>query len=106
MINNEDYRELSVEIFDTLKEKGCGIGNASIHIINNVIKDFNSSVKKHEVSDETLLEFYNKGFSDELKGESLILKAYLRGQLDAIAGDDVPSIDAQTEEDIIKKIRG
>jgi len=47
-----------------------------------------------------LMEWYMKGFKDELRGSTsvdaedrLLMRAYKIGALDAIAGDDVSSID-------------
>ena len=64
------------------------------------------------MSDEELLEFYMKGFSDELSGgtsdapdNELALKAYNIGSWDAYIGDAVRSIDYQTNEEILKRIK-
>lgn len=64
------------------------------------------------VSDESLLEYYMKGFKDELRGTSstesdnaLENRAYMFGALDAITGDDVRSIDYQSDKDILEKIK-
>ena len=62
--------------------------------------------------DEKLLEYYNMGWHDcaennkEKKFENkLIQRAYTIGWLDFIAGDDVSSVDMQTEQDILKHIK-
>ena len=61
--------------------------------------------------DETLLEYYQKGFRDELNGTSstvqdgILLKAYSLGVLHAMVGDDVRSVDYLTNEEILKQIR-
>ncbi len=64
------------------------------------------------ITDESLLEWYTKGFKDELRGTSsyesdhqLENRAYLLGAIDAEAGDDVPSIDQKSDEEIINLIR-
>ena len=61
--------------------------------------------------DKILLKlFYNLGFSHELCGQNPIddkqLKiAYNLGRLDAQVGDDVRSVDYQTDEEILKRIK-
>lgn len=61
-------------------------------------------------SDKTLLEYYIKGFRDELNGTSSVapegelLKAYSLGVLHAIVGDDVRSVDYLTDEEILQLI--
>jgi hypothetical protein len=64
-----------------------------------------------EFTTETLLKYYMNGFNDELNGEEkllyddkLVLKAYNLGRCDAYLGDDSSLIDAQTHEEIIKRI--
>lgn len=64
------------------------------------------------IDDKTLLSIYLKGFSDELKGvkqcdykHTLSIRAYTLGQIHAITGDDIRSVDGLTEEEIIKKIK-
>ena len=61
---------------------------------------------------KTLMKWYMKGFNDELKGTSTIMdcsrlleEAYNLGAIDAIVGDDLSSSDAQTEEEIINRIK-
>jgi hypothetical protein len=66
-----------------------------------------------EIIDKVLLDTYNLGFSDELKGtdnsssfeDKLLAKAYTLGQLDAIIGDDVMSWDYQSKEQILNRIK-
>jgi len=62
--------------------------------------------------DAVLLQFYMQGFNDELEGKSssvlhepIYQIAYNMGTADAIVGDDVPSNDLQTDEEILKRIR-
>lgn len=62
--------------------------------------------------DKQLLEVYMWGFNDELDGRvrmwnpnPLLLRAYNLGRDDAIIGDDVRSVDYQTNEEILNKIR-
>jgi hypothetical protein len=65
------------------------------------------------VSDEELLEIYETGWHDALSlGKTwrsyptkLQERAYKLGGLDARAGDDVSSIDFQTDEEILKSIK-
>jgi len=61
--------------------------------------------------DKQLLETYMLGFNDELYGRTkkwnptpLLLRAYNLGKQDAIIGDDVRSVDYQTNEDILNRI--
>lgn len=65
-----------------------------------------------KLSDQYLLKVYNQGWYDcfntvdnsELyKGKKL--KAYNLGWLDYISGDDISSVDAQTNEEILKRIK-
>lgn len=62
--------------------------------------------------DKLLLETYMWGFNDELDGRTkiwnpnpLLLRAYNLGRQDAIIGDDVRSVDYQTNEEILNRIR-
>lgn len=62
--------------------------------------------------DRELLSIYMSGFEDELAGiekdpilEPLQKKAYIIGRMDAIAGDDLSSIDEQTDEEILHHIK-
>lgn len=66
----------------------------------------------NSVSDEELLGYFMQGFEDELYGldektydASLKQRAYNLGRLDAIAGDDITSIDYKSNQDIINQIR-
>jgi hypothetical protein len=59
--------------------------------------------------DKLLLQVYNQGFSDELNNiddYTSIIIAYKLGRLDAQVGDDARSVDYQTDEEIIKRIKG
>ena len=63
-------------------------------------------------TDKILLEWYMRGFNDELRGTSthesdnqLENRAYMLGALDAIAGDDMPSIDYKSDEETLKLIK-
>lgn len=67
-----------------------------------------------EITDTQLLETYMSGFRDELDGkaqnnytfpDSIIQSAYDMGRADCIAGDDCPSLDYQSDEDILKRIK-
>jgi len=62
--------------------------------------------------DKILLETYMRGFNDELDGrirtwnpKPLLLRAYNLGRRDAIIGDDIPSSDLQTNDQILNRIR-
>ena len=59
------------------------------------------------ITDKSLLEWYVKGFNDELNGTSSVEsenrienRAYMIGALDAVCGDDVPAIDYKSDEEI------
>ena len=62
-------------------------------------------------SDDTLLEYYMKGFRDELNGTSstvqdgILLKSYQLGVIHAMVGDDVRSVDYLTNEEILTMIK-
>lgn len=58
--------------------------------------------------DDLLLKVYMQGFKDELKGKDIhlqLLRAYELGRTDAIIGDDVRSVDYQSNEEILKRIK-
>lgn len=64
------------------------------------------------ISDQNLLEWYMKGFNDELRGTSSVEsdyelenKAYRIGALHAIFGDDMESIDLMSKGEILKEIK-
>ena len=73
------------------------------------------SDKKLSEEDELLLQSYNMGWDDCCENkefnsslfptDSLLEKAYSCGWSDFIAGDDVSSVDLQTEEEILEKIK-
>ena len=62
------------------------------------------------IDNKILLETYMLGFSDELEGktrefeESMLMRAYELGRIDAFVGDDVRSIDYQSDEHLLKRI--
>ena len=62
------------------------------------------------INDKILLETYMLGFSDELEGEtrefedSMLMRAYELGRVDAFVGDDVRSVDYQSDEHLLKRI--
>lgn len=73
---------------------------------------FESIKQANSVSDEELLGYFMQGFEDELysldeKSYDTPIKqrAYNLGRLDAVAGDDMPSIDYKSNQDIINQIR-
>ena len=62
--------------------------------------------------DDNLLDWYMKGFDDELRGTSTVesenkieMIAYRLGAQHAIIGDDVSSIDNLSNEEIISMIK-
>ena len=64
------------------------------------------------VSDNLFLEFYMNGFNDELSQKQnmnctdpMLQRAYDFGRIDAIVGDDVRSVDHQSNEEILKQIK-
>lgn len=59
-----------------------------------------------------LLLVYRNGFNDELEGNAkkqfkdpILNRAYNVGCMDAIVGDDVRSVDYQSDEEILKTIK-
>ena len=61
--------------------------------------------------EEALMDIYMAGFVDELRGypetkfsKPLYERAYQLGRVDALIGDDVRSIDYQTNEEILHRI--
>ena len=63
-------------------------------------------------SDADLLKIYLQGFNDELNGKlnpppgnELKKRAYQVGRADAIAGDDITSIDLQSDATILRNIK-
>ena len=62
------------------------------------------------INDKILLETYMLGFSDELEGEtrefedSILMRVYELGRIDAFVGDDVRSVDYQSDEHLLKRI--
>ncbi len=64
-----------------------------------------------DLEDKKLLDVYMEGFRDELDGhvrtfeEKLLSRAYNLGREDALIGDDLSSVDNQTNEEILKKIK-
>jgi len=63
--------------------------------------------------EDDLKKIYMKGFNDELKSikppdwfkAELEKKAYFTGRADAIIGDDAPSHDYRSWEEILKEIK-
>ena len=58
--------------------------------------------------DKLLLEAYKQGFYDGLNNVDdylILVLAYNSGQLDAQVGDDVRSVDYQTDEEILERIK-
>jgi hypothetical protein len=79
---------------------------------NNRKRLLESIEQANAVSNEDLLDYYMLGFRDELDNldekeydNPLITRAYKLGRLDAILGDDIRSVDYQSDEEIIKNIR-
>ena len=68
---------------------------------------------RKELYNQLILRWYMRGFNDELKGTSTIVsddkilnKAYSIGAEDAIIGDDIPSRDYRSDDEIIRQIIG
>lgn len=68
---------------------------------------------KEMITDKELLEWYYKGFSDELYGNASVVsdteiknRAYNIGANHAILGDEVTSFDSLSKEQILKIIKG
>lgn len=65
----------------------------------------------NKVTDKTLLEWYMKGFYDELTGSSSVvpedirLTAYLLGAQNAELGDMVRAVDYMSDEQILELIK-
>lgn len=75
------------------------------------LKKFNES-NDEDKDDDNLLDWYMKGFDDELRGTSTVesenkieMIAYRLGAQHAIIGDDVSSIDNLSNEEIISMIK-
>lgn len=73
--------------------------------------DINRFVDSTKLMNKKLLEVYELGFDNELKGiendqvyEGLEARAYSLGKIDAIVGDDVRSVDYQSDETILHQI--
>lgn len=99
---------------------------AKIEVILRAIKLIKSEIDDAEVKknyfvwlkekldneNNELLNIYQIGFNDELTGSpyaaydiEIKQRAYNLGRLDAICGDDVTSLDMQTDEEILQHIR-
>ena len=63
------------------------------------------------IDNKILLETYMIGFSDELEGKTrefkdqMLMRAYELGKVDAFVGDDVMSINYQSDEHLLKRIK-
>ena len=65
------------------------------------------------MNDEELMEIYMKGFNDEFDGlsenvyspDTLEFKAYAMGGVDAVIGDDCPSLDYRAAKEILDMIK-
>ena len=63
------------------------------------------------LTDQEILKWYTKGWDDEMSGKTSVVPsgipeiAYGAGALDAIVGDDVRSVDYQSEEVILENIK-
>lgn len=64
------------------------------------------------MTDEDLLTIYMWGFNDGLRGQNRVIptnllatRAYEIGKTDALIGDDVSSVDLQTNEEILNRIK-
>jgi hypothetical protein len=63
------------------------------------------------IDNKILLETYMIGFSDELEGKTrefedqMLMRAYELGKVDAFVGDDVMSVNYQSDEHLLKRIK-
>lgn len=63
------------------------------------------------MSDKRILQVYMIGWTDELNGritiqsESILIKAYNLGRLDALVGDECEAIDNKTNKEILEQIK-
>ena len=63
------------------------------------------------IDDKILLETYMIGFSDELEGkirefkDQILMRAYELGKVDAFVGDDFMSVNYQSDEHLLKRIK-
>jgi len=95
-------------------KKAYEIGRVDRGISDKEGKDYNTLDQwfPNKKEDNGLLLIYMEGFNDELNGtldmnryNGLNKTSYLLGSIDAIVGDDVRSVDYQTNETILKRIR-
>jgi hypothetical protein len=77
-----------------------------------MLKKLITFLKVFFTSDKKLLEYYKLGWTDNCNGKTekrfdnpILQRAYIIGWLDFMAGDDVSSVDEQTNEQIIRHIR-
>ena len=70
-----------------------------------------NGVEINNMDDKKLLEWYMMGWKDEMFNfhrhyiESTYKKAYQMGRADYVVGDDISTIDLQTEEEILNRIK-
>lgn len=63
------------------------------------------------IDNKILLETYMIGFFDELEGKTrefkdqMLMRAYELGKVDAFFGDDVMSVNYQSDEHLLKRIK-
>jgi len=106
-VSDKKFNELS-EFHDCYIQKDLGL--------TEVKAGTSTAAAWIEVDDQTLLNYYNQGWQEEADGENRVIDqskfltgmrrvAYSIGCADYKAGDDVSSIDEQTEEQILEKIK-
>lgn len=86
------------DFYDTLDPRGCS---------SSEYKEYSEAMDKY------IMYMYNKGWNDCPSGinhrdnleDELAKKAYWVGWMDYIAGDDVTSVDSQTDEEILDRIK-
>ena len=76
------------------------------------IKEVFRVIRKYHLSDDKIYSVYMSGWNDSLNladrkifKNRMLQHAYNSGYIDYIVGDDIRSVDYQTKEEIISKIR-
>lgn len=97
--------------------KKNGVQEEYFNKLLNIVKSKSEKNKNKETDNNSedlkLLQIYMKGFNDELDGRvsrvnkisKFSLRAYTLGRRDALVGDDVTSVDKQTNQQILFRIK-
>lgn len=110
-VNSEEIYNITFNIKPKLPN--C-ISNTSIRVLSKaVFKQIQQLLIQYtNMKDQELLKIYMQGFNDELSNydnkilyTDISLHAYTLGQADALVGDDVKSIDTQTSNEILNRIK-